>query len=210
MEDAILSLLMVSMINLGVIRITAAAALLALTAVLAGCSSLSEAREEASEAFGEANASIDRHNDLFAQARETYNSVKTNIEAGEAPDEQREDIVRARENLAEARGHLQTAREDLARVPELTVDEPVREYAGHFIEAIDLQIAAEGREIEFYRLLEGDPALDRSRDEALDLLAEVGDGYARAEDAYRRAQDLANENPDVIGPATGQDAPETA
>lgn len=174
---------------------------LALTAFgLCGCSLFSSASEEASAAFESANTSIDEHNRLFAEARETYDSVKTNIEDGERPANQREDIVQARSNLQEARGHLQEAQDQLEPISDMNVQEPVREYARTFTDAVNQQLTAEATEIEFYDLLEENPSLDGSRDEALALLDEVGNGYASAEEAYAEAQRLANENSDIISP----------
>ncbi|MGI8650731.1 MAG: hypothetical protein ACR2KW_10195 [Rubrobacter sp.] len=163
---------------------------------------MQDSREEANAAFESANTSIDQHNQLFAEARDTYEAVKENIEAGDNPDGQREDIVRAREDLQEARGHLQEASDELSPISEMNVDEPVREYARTFSRAVDQQLAAEATEIEFYELLEENPSLDGSRDEALSLLEEVGNGYASAEEEYGRAQQLANDNSDIISPTS--------
>jgi hypothetical protein len=60
------------------------------------------------------------------------------------------------------------------------------------------QISAEDREIQFYTLLEEDPSLQNNREEAENLLEEVGNDYERAEQAYAEARDLADENPDLI------------
>lgn len=171
-----------------------------LTAGLYGCSPFSDSREEANAAFAEANTAIDEHNRLFARARDTYNEVKGNIESGDRPANQREDIVRAGEDLQEARGHLRDAREDLSSIPDMDIEEPVREYAWTFSGAVERQLAAETRELEFYRLLQEDPSLDGNREEALNLLDEVGGEYAAAEEEYGRAQRLANENSGIISP----------
>ncbi|WP_119069346.1 hypothetical protein [Rubrobacter indicoceani] len=167
---------------------------------LSGCSLFSGSQEEASTAFEAANASIDRHNQLFAEARDTYDAVRTDIESGEDPGGQRRDIVQARQNLQEARGHLRAAGEELSSITGMNVEEPVREYADTFTRAVDEQLAAEATEVRFYELLERNPSLDGSRDEALELLEQVGAGYASAEEEYARAQRLANENSDLISP----------
>ena len=63
---------------------------------------------------------------------------------------------------------------------------------------MEAQISAEDREIQFYTLLEEDPALENNREEAENLLQQVGDDYERAEQAYAEARDLADENPKLI------------
>jgi hypothetical protein len=78
------------------------------------------------------------------------------------------------------------------------VDQSIKDYARLLSEAMDAQLAAEAKEIEFYDLLEEDPALENNREKALDLLSEIGAGYEKAEKAYSEAQDLANSNPNVI------------
>jgi DNA repair exonuclease SbcCD ATPase subunit len=171
---------------------------------LAGCSGLfADPREEANEAIAEANDSIAEHNRLFEQARDTYADVKEKVESGDDPSKEKERIADARNTLQEARTNLQDARESLSGVQDLDVDETVKEYAGLLSEAMDAQLAAEAKEIEFYGILEEDPALEERREEALDLLSEVGDGYEKAEEAYGKARELANNNPDVLGPASG-------
>ena len=80
----------------------------------------------------------------------------------------------------------------------LDVDPSVKEYARLLSEAMDAQLAAEAKEIEFYGILEEDPALQNNREEALDLLSEVGEGYQKAEMIYDEAQNLANAHPKLI------------
>jgi DNA repair exonuclease SbcCD ATPase subunit len=167
---------------------------------LSGCSGLfGDPREEANEAISEANDSIAEHNRLFERARDTYADVKEKVESGDNPSGERENITEAKNTLEEARGNLQDARESLDGVQDLDVDETVKRYASLLSDAMEAQISAEAKEIEFYGILEDDPALENRRDEALDLLSEVGDGYAKAEDAYGKARELANNNPDVLG-----------
>ena len=81
---------------------------------------------------------------------------------------------------------------------DLDVDPAVKEYASLLSEAMEAQLAAEAKEIEFYGILEEDPALENNREEALDLLSEVGEGYQKAEKTYGEAQDLANAHPKLI------------
>ncbi len=172
--------------------------------LLAGCSSGVlgvDPREQANEAIVEANESIAEHNRLFEQARDTYSDVKEQIEAGEDPSGERDRITEAKDTLEEARGHLDDARESLATVQDLDVDKTIKQYARVLSDAMDAQLAAEASEIEFYDLLEEDPALENNREQALDLLEEIGAGYEEAERSYAEAQDLANSNPKLIEPA---------
>ena len=81
---------------------------------------------------------------------------------------------------------------------DLDVDPAIKKYASLLSEAMDAQLAAEAKEVEFYDLLEEDPALENNRDKALDLLDEIGAGYEEAEKAYGEAQDLADSKPNVI------------
>jgi septal ring factor EnvC (AmiA/AmiB activator) len=168
--------------------------------LLGGCAGLFESpREQANEAIAEANASIAEHNELFEQARDTYADVKQQIESGGDPSlEERDRITEAKNTLEEARANLDEARESLGTVQDLDVNQTIKDYAGLLSEAMDAQLAAEAKEIEFYDLLEEDPALENNREKALDLLSEIGAGYEKAEKAYREAQDLANSNPNVI------------
>ena len=83
-------------------------------------------------------------------------------------------------------------------VDDLDVDPAVKRYAGTLSDAMGAQISAEDREIEFYALLEEDPALENNREEAENLLKQVGNDYERAEQAYAEARDLADENPNLI------------
>ena len=69
---------------------------------------------------------------------------------------------------------------------DLDVDKDIKQYARLLSEAMDAQLAAEAKEVEFYDLLEEDPALENNRDKALDLLDEIGAGYEEAEKSLRR------------------------
>ena len=178
--------------------------------LLGGCSGVlgMDPREQANEAIVEANESIAQHNQLFEQARDTYADVKQQIEAGEDPSGERDRITEAKETLEDARGNLEDARESLAGVQDLEVDGTIKQYARLLSEAMDAQLAAEAKEIQFYDLLEEDPALENNREQALELLDEIGAGYERAERAYAEAQELADSNPNVIEAAPeGGNAP---
>ena len=178
--------------------------------LLGGCSGVlgMDPREQANEAIVEANEFIAQHNQLFEQARDTYADVKQQIEAGEDPSRERDRITEAKETLEDARGNLDDARESLAGVQDLEVDGTVKQYARLLSEAMDAQLAAEAKEIQFYDLLEEDPALENNREQALELLEEIGAGYKRAERTYAEAQELADSNPNVIEAAPeGGNAP---
>jgi septal ring factor EnvC (AmiA/AmiB activator) len=167
--------------------------------LLGGCAGfLEDPREQANEAIAEANEAIAEHNELFEQARKTYTDVREKIESGDDPSQLRDRITETKNTLEEARANLDDARESLATVQDLDVNETIKDYARLLSEAIDAQLAAEAREVEFYDLLEEDPALENNREKALDLLSEVGAGYEKAEKAYAKAQDFANSHPDVI------------
>nr|MBA2534509.1 hypothetical protein [Rubrobacter sp.] len=90
------------------------------------------------------------------------------------------------------------ARGSLETVNDLDVDPAVKEYAGLLSKAMDDQLDAEAKEIEFYGILEEDPALQDNREKAIDLLTEVGDGYQSAQKTYAEAQDLADSHPKLI------------
>jgi len=168
--------------------------------LLAGCSGIfgNTPRDQADEAISNANESISEHNKLFDKARSTYADVKQQIEAGDDPSKEKDNITEAKNDLQEARTHLQDAKESLDTVDDLDVDPAVKEYANLLSEAMQNQLDAEAKEIEFYGILEEDPALENDREKALDLLSEVGDGYQKAEKTYGEAQELADSHPKLI------------
>jgi hypothetical protein len=174
--------------------------------LLSGCAGLfgSSPREQADEAISNANSSISEHNKLFDQARSTYSGVKEKIDSGDDPSKEKVDITTAKNNLQEARTHLQDAKGSLDTVDDLDVDPAVKDYAGLLSEAMQDQLDAEAKEIDFYGILEQDPALEDNRDKALDLLSEVSAGYQKAEKTYGKAQDLADAHPKLIEEAQGQ------
>ncbi len=165
-----------------------------------GCSNLfgESPREEADAAIMQANEDISEHNRLFEDARSIYDGVKADIEAGDEPSQQADRIAEASDTLTEARNRLEDAQASLDEVRDLDVDSTVQRYARLLSQAMDAQLAAEAREIEFYGILEEDPALEDRREEALDLLGQAGDDYQEAEDIYAEARDLADSNPDLI------------
>jgi hypothetical protein len=173
--------------------------------LLAGCSGVfgESPGEQADRAINEANDAIADHNKLFDQARSTYTDVKQEIEAGNDPSAQQDRITEARQRMEEARSRLQDARDSLEGVNDLDVDQTVKRYASTLSDAMAAQISAEDREIEFYALLEEDPSLQDNREEAENLLQQVGDDYERAEQAYAEARDLADQNPELIEATNG-------
>jgi len=188
---------MAHMINRGALFVVISLSAL----VLVGCLGIgADPREEADQAIAEANRSINEHNRLFEQARNTYTDVKEKVESGGDPSEERERITEAKNTLEDARNSLDDARDSLGTVRDLDVDTAIKEYARLLSEAMDTQLDAEAKEIDFYDLLEEDPALENNRERALELLSEVG-GYEKAEKAYSRAQEFANSRPEVIEPA---------
>ena len=181
-------------------RLAPAVVILLSAFMLAGCfGDFGEnPREQADKAISSANKSISEHNELFDEARSTYAEVKQEIESGDDPSKEKDSITEAKNTLEKARKHLQEARESLETVADLDVDPPVKEYAKLLSEAMKAQLAAEAKEIEFYGILEEDPALENNREKALDLLSEVGAGYKEAEKIYGEAQDLADAHPKLI------------
>ena len=170
------------------------------TLLLSGCSGLfgESPGERADRAIVEANGAISDHNRLFGEARDTYASVKAEIESGDDPSAQQDRITEARDTMERARERLQEANTSLGEVNDLDVDPAVKRYADTLSDAMGAQISAENREIEFYALLQEDPALENNRQEALDLLEQVGNDYDTAERSYTEARNLADENPDLI------------
>ena len=166
----------------------------------AGCSDAfgESPGEQADAAIVRANEAIADHNRLFDQARATYEDVKQEIESGNDPSAQQDRITEARGRMEEARSRLRDAQESLSSVDGLEVDPAVKRYANTLSEAMEAQISAETREIEFYDLLEEDPALEENREEAENLLEQVAEDYEAAEQAYSEARELADENPEVI------------
>src|SRR5215213_353280 len=185
---------LISLMRYIINRLTPIVVILLSAIVLAGCFG-NTPREQADEAISNANRSISEHNKLFDKARSTYTDVKQKIESGDDPSKEKDNITDAKNTLQKARDDLKDARESLGTVDDLDVDPPVRRYANLLSEAMDAQLAAETKEIDFYDILEEDPALQDNRDQALDLLSEVGAGYKKAEETYAEAQDLANDHP---------------
>ncbi len=177
----------------------------------AGCSGLSgDPYEQANDYVAEANEAIEEHNRLFEEARGTYEEAKAAVESGGSSSESSsekttvqeediEEIVQARETMQEARDTLDGAREPLSEVQDLDVEEEITQYAVLLAEGVDAQIAAEYREISFYETLEQDPTLEDTREDAEEILTEVGDGYEEAQNSYDRARELAEANPNLLG-----------
>lgn len=164
-----------------------------------GCSDiLGDQRQQAEDAVTEANGAIEEHNRLFDQARESYATARENIEAGEEPEDQEDNITEAQETLQRARDSLQDAAARMEDVREMDVDPVIKRYAGQLAEAMEAQLSAEAREIEFYEIMEEDPALTDNRERALEILGQAGDDYERADESYAEARELASSNPKII------------
>jgi hypothetical protein len=182
-----------------VIRPVLLVAITLLLPLVVGCSGiLSNPREQANDSIAKANEAIDEHNRLFEEARSTYEEAKGAVETGDDPSGEAERFTQTREDMQEAQGSLSEAKEPLTEVQDLDVEPEIKEYARLLSEALDAQITAEGREIDFYQILESDPTLENDRQSALDILSEVSDGYQTAKDRYERAQELADANPELI------------
>ena len=173
-------------------------------ALSAGCSGiLGDPYDRANGYVVDANEAIDEHNQLFEAARATYNEARESVESGETTSQEATTqevmrFTRARETMQEARDTLEEAREPLSEVQDLEVEAEVQEYAGLLSDAIEAQLAAESREIDFYEILEEDPTLADNREEAENILAEVNDRHQEAEDAYAQAREIAAANPELL------------
>jgi hypothetical protein len=100
--------------------------------------------------------------------------------------------------MQEARDTLGEAREQLSEIQDLEVEAEVQEYTELLSDAIDAQLAGEGGEIGFYELLERDPTLEDNREQAEEMLTEVGARYEEARNAYDRARGLADANRELL------------
>ena len=173
--------------------------ILSAAGLVTGCSSLGgDPKQDANDAVSSANESISKHNKLFGDARSTYEDVKKKIETSEDPSKEKDRITEASGKMQEARGNLQDARSSMQEVQDLDVEPAVKDYAETLTTAMNDQLSAEAKEIEFYNILEKDPALKDEREQALKLLSEVGDGYEKAEKSYDEAQKLADSKPKLI------------
>lgn len=175
-----------------------------------GCSGFSEdPREKANESISSANEAVAQHNELFRQTRDTYQEVKEqietsggNIEDENAFEQEKERLTAAQSNLEDARSQLEEARSSLEGIQDLEVAQPVKRYANVLGEAMEAQISAESSEIDFYGLLIEDPTLENNRERAEELLTQASDGYQEAENSYQEAQELADSNPNLLGPGS--------
>jgi hypothetical protein len=174
-------------------------------ALSAGCSGVfGDPYEQANGHVVDANEAIEEHNRLFEEARSAYEEAKESVEAGEttsgeATAQEVERMAQAQEDMQEARDMLEEAREQLSEVQDLEIEAEIQEYAVILSEAIDAQLAGEGGEIGYYQLLERDPTLADNREDAEEMLTEIGDRYEEARTAYDRARELADANPELLG-----------
>ncbi len=173
-------------------------------ALLTGCSGvLGDPYSQANGHITDANEAIEEHNQRFQEARSAYEEAKESVDSGDASSEEatvqaEERMAQAQENMQEARDTLGEAREQLSEIQDLEVATEVQEYAALLSEAIEAQLAGEGGEIGFYELVERDPTLADNREQAEEMLTEVGDRYEEARSAYDRARELADANPELL------------
>jgi tetratricopeptide (TPR) repeat protein len=170
-------------------------------ALLTGCSGV--LGDPYSQANGHITDAIEEHNQRFQEARNTYEEAKESVDSGDASSEEatvqaEERMAQAQENMQEARDTLGEAREQLSEIQDLEVATEVQEYAALLSEAIEAQLAGEGGEIGFYELVERDPTLADNREQAEEMLTDVGDRYEEARSAYDRARELADANPELL------------
>lgn len=174
--------------------------LFAAALVLAGCSS--DPRQEADRAIERANEHISAHDELYDEARAAYEEARNSLQEEEAGETtaQAQSISEARRKMQDARGRLQQAREEIAGIRDLDVSGELREYSRTLDGALEAQITAEQREIEFYEIAAEDPALEDNRERAIGILAEAEDAYNEAEDGYERAAEIGDSNPRMAAP----------
>lgn len=173
--------------------------LLAAALVISGCSS--DPRQEADGAIERANEHISAHDELYDEARAAYEEARSSLqeENGETT-AQAQSISEARREMQEARSELQRAREEISSVRDLEVSGELQEYARTLDGALEAQITAEQREIEFYEIAAEDPALEDNRERAIGVLAEAENAYQEAEDGYERAAEAGDSNPQMAAP----------
>lgn len=174
-----------------------------------GCSTLENPSKKANDAIAEANKSISEHNKLVERAHSEYADVKKSLDSGGNPSKEVKRIGEIKSTFQKARGDLSDARDSLNSVQDMDVNPKVKKYTRLLSSAIDDQLAAESKEIEFYGLLQEDPTLKHNRDQAQKILSQASQGYESAAASYQKAQKLANANPKLITPPKfkGKQAP---
>ena len=172
--------------------------LIATALVLSGCSS--DPRQEANSAIERANEHISAHDELYDEARAAYDEARSPREEDAESTAQAQSISEARRTMQEARGRLQQARQEIASIRELDVSGELQEYSRTLDGALEAQITAEQREIEFYEIAAEDPALEDNRERAIGILAEAEDAYNEAQDGYERAAEIGDSNPQMAAP----------
>ncbi len=166
--------------------------------LVCGCSTLENPSKKANDAIVQANKSISEHNKLVERAHSEYADVRKSLDSGGDPSKEVKRIGDIKSIFQKARGDLSNARDALNSVQDMDVNPKVKKYARLLSSAIDDQLAAESKEIEFYGLLQKDPTLRHNRDQAQKILSQVSQGYESATATYRKAQKLANANPKLI------------
>lgn len=172
--------------------------LLATSLVFFGCSA--EPHREADSAIERANGHISAHDDLYDEARAAYDEARNSLQENDGTTAQARSISEAGQKMQEARGRLQQARQEISGIRDLDVSGELQEYVRTLDGALEAQIRAEQREIEFYEIAAEDPALEDSRERATGILAEAEDAYQEAEDGYERAAEIGDSNPRMAAP----------
>lgn len=172
--------------------------------VAAGCST-EDPRQEANRAIERANEDIAAHDDLYDEARAAYEESQSSAQDEESAEttQSAESAGEARESMQEARSRLEEARREISTIRDLDVSSDLREYSRTLDEALESQLRAERREIEFYELLAEDPALQEDREQATEALDEAEDAYAEADREYQEAAEVADSNPELVAPESG-------
>lgn len=172
--------------------------LLAAALVVSGCST--DPRQEADGAIERANEHISAHDELYDEARAAYEEARSSVQEDGERTAQAQSISEARRKMQEARDELRQARREISSVRDLDVSGELKEYARTLDGALEAQMTAEQREIEFYETAAEDPALEDNRERAIGILAEAEDAYQEAEDGYERAAEIGDSNPRMAAP----------
>ncbi|MDN5697018.1 MAG: hypothetical protein L0G70_03460 [Rubrobacter sp.] len=165
---------------------------------LSGCSE--SPRQQANQDIESANEEISAHNELYGEARATYEEARGSTQEQSEGTTQSRSVSDARQTMQEARSRLQQARDEISGIRDLDVSEELMEYSRTLDGALEAQIRAEQREIDFYELAEEDPALEDNRERAIGILDEAENAYEEAEEGYEEAAEIGNSNPQMAAP----------